>query len=350
MRRFMPLLCLAPMTALAADAHPQHGTLAPQFEVHEWGTFTAVAGPDGEAMVWKPLAGPSDLPEFVYTLEEEVLAGTRVLAECVSKGCTGRVRMETPVLYFHADEALDVSVQVGFPHGTMTEWYPKVSGTDGRYLNWGLVHVDPALPDVFLTEPADSHYYPARATDAAPVRVCDLEGAEVEKFLFYRGVGDFPISLNVTLDEELTIQGPEGRLLVYENLGGDARWSWVSHDGTSKLERPTSGGDVHDLLEELTPWLVDQGLYEDEARAMVKTWEDSWFEEGLRVLYILPDAEVDALLPVTMSPPPQEFNRVMVGRVEVITPEMVSLARSMTPSERAEHFGRFADPVSQFLR
>ena len=350
MRRFMPLLSPAPITALAADVHAPHESERPEFEVHEWGTFTAVAGPDGEAMVWKPLAGPSDLPEFVYTLEEEVEAGTRVLADCLTKGCDGRVRMETPVLYFHTDEALDVSVQVDFPLGSMTEWYPKVSGTNGHILNWGLVHVDPGLPDVFPTEEADSHYYPARATNAAPVRVCDLEGEEVEKFLFYRGVGDFPISLNVTLDEELTIKGPSGKLLVFENIGGDARWSWVWHDGTSTVERPIEGGEVQDLLAELTPWLVSQGLFEDEAEAMVKTWEDSWFEEGLRVLYILPEAEVDALLPVYMSPYPQEFERVMVGRVEVITPEMVSLARSMTPSERNAHFGRFAEPVATFFK
>jgi hypothetical protein len=31
--------------------------------------------------------------------------------------------------------------------------------------------------------------------------------------------------------------------------------------------------------------LVDQGLYEKEARAMVNTWQDQWFaEEGTRVL------------------------------------------------------------------
>src|SRR6059036_2986773 len=34
--------------------------------VHEWGTFTSIAGKDGVAVDWHPLNGPSDLPKFVY--------------------------------------------------------------------------------------------------------------------------------------------------------------------------------------------------------------------------------------------------------------------------------------------
>ena len=33
--------------------------------VHEWGTFTTVAGEDGRAVNWLPLGGPVDLPCFV---------------------------------------------------------------------------------------------------------------------------------------------------------------------------------------------------------------------------------------------------------------------------------------------
>ena len=37
--------------------------------VHEWGTFTSIAGKDGVALEWRPLNGPNDLPKFVYTIE-----------------------------------------------------------------------------------------------------------------------------------------------------------------------------------------------------------------------------------------------------------------------------------------
>jgi hypothetical protein len=33
--------------------------------VHEWGTFTSVAGEDGSAVLWNALGCKSDLPRFV---------------------------------------------------------------------------------------------------------------------------------------------------------------------------------------------------------------------------------------------------------------------------------------------
>src|SRR5687768_4370340 len=64
--------------------------------------------------------------------------------------------------------------------------------------------------------------------------------------------------------------------------------------------------------------LVSEGLYEREATAMVKTWEDSWFgEQGLRVLYVLPRAWTDRTLPLSIEPKPKEIVRVMVGRAEM---------------------------------
>jgi hypothetical protein len=38
--------------------------------VHEWGTFTSIAGKDGIALDWRPLNGPTDLPGFVHTVQE----------------------------------------------------------------------------------------------------------------------------------------------------------------------------------------------------------------------------------------------------------------------------------------
>ena len=50
---------------LAADS----STVQPNnLTVHEWGTFTSVAGEDGDPVSWAPLSGPSDLPCFVHRL------------------------------------------------------------------------------------------------------------------------------------------------------------------------------------------------------------------------------------------------------------------------------------------
>ena len=46
------------------------------------------------------------------------------------------------------------------------------------------------------------------------------------------------------------------------------------------------------------------------------------FEEGLRVLYMVPREVTDNVLPLAVTPRATEINRVFVGRAEVITPEM----------------------------
>ena len=91
---------------------------------------------------------------------------------------------------------------------------------------------------------------------------------------------------------------------------------------------------------------------------MIKTWRNSWFEEGLRVFYVLPRQTTDAVLPITIEPRPAELVRVLVGRAEVITPEMeksvqrqVSMLSDPSPKVRQtamqtiRKYGRFSEPI-----
>ena len=102
--------------------------------VHEWGTFTTVAGEDGRAVEWLPLSGPVDLPCFVYHYQNDPLiklrAGTwRLDYENARSHLRGRVRMETPVLYFYSSGDIALNVRVEFPRGLITEWYPQATVT-----------------------------------------------------------------------------------------------------------------------------------------------------------------------------------------------------------------------------
>src|SRR5215210_124280 len=74
--------------------------------VHEWGTFTSIAGRDGVALDWRPLNGPSDLPKFVHTIQE-ANEGLRHRTVQGKGDITARVRMETPVLYFYSGQEMD---------------------------------------------------------------------------------------------------------------------------------------------------------------------------------------------------------------------------------------------------
>ena len=91
---------------------------------------------------------------------------------------------------------------------------------------------------------------------------------------------------------------------------------------------------------------------------MIKTWRDSWFEEGTRVFYILPRQTTDAVLPITIAPRPAEMVRVLVGRAEVITPEMENSVRAQvkllsdpspqvreTAAQAIRDHGRFSEPI-----
>jgi hypothetical protein len=49
--------------------------------------------------------------------------------------------------------------------------------------------------------------------------------------------------------------------------------------------------------------LVDQGLYQREADSMVRTWWRSYFEHrGCRIFWIVPDAFVEKVLPLDVTP------------------------------------------------
>jgi len=74
------------------------------------------------------------------------------------------------------------------------------------------------------------------------------------------------------------------------------------------------------LYRELSDALVKNGLYREEALAMLETWQLSYFEsEGIRVMFVLPRAWIDAQLPLSVSTP-ADITRVMLGRIELVSP------------------------------
>jgi hypothetical protein len=337
-------------------------TTANRLVVHEWGTFTSIAGRDGVALEWRPLNGASDLPKFVHTIQE----GSNGLRNQPGKrDMTASVRMETPVLYFYSDRETDVSVKVDFPKGKITEWYPQARAvTTG--IDWGRLKVMPGAALTFPVESAESHYYPARDTDAAPVQVCGIDGKprQQEKFLFYRGVGTFDLPLSVKLEGESVVLKNLGKdeiahLVIFENRGGKIGYRLCDgFTGEMTHERPVLDKNIDSLLADLKQILVREGLYEKEAEAMLKTWRSSWFEEGTRVFYILPRKTTDTILPINIEPKPDELVRVLVGRAEVITPEMekkvqqqISLLNDPSPAVRDKamqeirQYGRFSEPI-----
>jgi hypothetical protein len=369
------LSLLAFCLVLTADFGAQNQRANPDLTAHEWGTFTSVAGRDGLAMKWSTLRGTADLPSFV-----EHLSGAQFKA-----GLRGRVRMETPVLYFYSPRETTVSVKVKFSKGVITEWYPRASHVEpdpakfivpdalfrsrrSGSIEWNSVTVSPNLAPSFPhgNQPGDdepNQYYAARETSAAPL-VVNAHGesgkAEQEKFLFYRGVSAFspPISAMVSPQGQIQIRNldPEEipSVILFERRGDKLGYRMGGAlPNEMKLDPPELTATFESLSRDLQDILTSQGLYPDEARAMIETWRQSWFEEGSRVFYIVPGNFLNTILPLSISPAPAQTVRVFVGRLELVTPATTQAVQKILTNrdiEGLQKYNRFLEPILEAMK
>ena len=105
-----------------------------------------------------------------------------------------------------------------------------------------------------------------------------------------------------------------------------------------------------EVLQGYLPQMMSREEIETEAKAMIATWRDSWFEEGTRVFYIVPSRMIDSVLPLQIQPAPAQVSRVFVGRMEIITPAMEQDVRdAVTRNDRATlgKYGRFLEPIAE---
>ncbi len=319
--------------------------------------------------------------------------------------------METPVTYFYSDQPIAATVSVAFPQGVFSQWYPAVQdflprtfkgrgdpALDTKYpfsspacrellsrvgdglLAWGSVDVlarpgtNTPLPDAPLDRFTWSH---ARAVDANQLHVKVAGVDQDERFLFYRGLGNFPIAVKIA-----ATPGPAGHDGGLDILNQDASQkvgavfvlrvekdkaafrmapAGVAPHATLSQTAPPATQSLDAYAQDLAKAMVGEldkaGLYHDESIAMVKTWARQWFRTpGVRVLYLAPQAWTDAQILLTISPSPQELVRVMVIRVEALTPaleevDVAAVAKlggdDAARADGTAHFkglGRFAEP------
>lgn len=398
--RFLRLLVGMASLAWVPTPSPAANPTA-DYAAHEWGTFTSIQGSDGTPIPWNPFTAPADLPDFVHhrqlpTRNSGVLCpkAGRFRAFGLKDSSSWLQRMETPVIYFHAKEPLTVDVHVRFPSGLITEWFPQVSSfgpvagvddllpaTDESHLRWTSVQIlapslasDPAIASSIPESTRPSHYLAARQTSANLVQstrpFAEEPVPQRDRFLFYRGAGDFraPLRTFVPFDDKsvnLSNQGnePLGHLFLVQVVQGKTAFTTVSSlaansNVTVRLPDPTAPSGSGTLGAALRDALQDAGLDRDEAEAMVRTWNESWFgEDGVRVLYLLPRAWTDQVLPLALQPEPRSLVRVMVGRAELLKRSQESVvsgwiadyvdgnAEWAVASLRALGLGRFLEPA-----
>lgn len=380
-----------PAPVVAENAYDGQG-----FVVHEWGTNTIVVGSDG-SMQRGLHHEEEDLPDFVY---DRLRGGVEAGGSSVK---SVDVKMETPVTYFYSPQPLKAKVNIDFPFGVFTQWYPSVSsfyppifgkqGAEGLTysdpvldphhpfgtqeckaqfgqvgqgnLHWSEVEVlgpgdEPGLPEAPLDRYTWSY---ARQVKANPVRVGAGSKAQSERFLFYRGLGNFGLPVRVTTAAGgavtllNTTKSAAGAAFVVRVGDGEGAFTTIPAGlvpGEQWSGQAPSGGEAlagyaAKLGDAVTAALDGTGLYHDEAVAMVNTWKRQWFgTPGLRAFYLLPQELTEAQIPLDITPKPDKVVRVMVIRVEMITPEQEQQDQEALAGGEAEaHFkalGRFAEP------
>ncbi|TNE43688.1 MAG: hypothetical protein EP343_33270 [Deltaproteobacteria bacterium] len=339
---------------------------------HEWGTYTSVSSSDGREM--EGLQHEEEkLPSFVHHRGQYVKG-----MEAIPQGVTQK--LETPVIYFYTKQAMDVVVKVDFPQGILSEWFPRAhsfqppvsydSQMPPSFLQKGSmtwkVKVDPAITEAPPAVDPDDVWAPSRQVKAAPLR--EPTSKQVEKFIFYRGLGRFtvPFQAKASADGTITLINKSKQpipavfvLHVTEKGAVCAEVGGIGANQSKVVQTPTQLFPHASYIDKAMGGLVGAlqafgGLYYDEAKAMVNTWRHSYFKSpspGLRILYIAPRAWTDALLPLQISPKPSTIERVLVGRVELLTPqtEKETLQRLTEAFNKGmtlnvSLFGRFAEP------
>jgi hypothetical protein len=339
--------------------------------VHEWGTFTSLQDEAG-----RTLGGINTedelLPSFTHDLDHLFVLRRNALPPSFYKGAPESLprvtmRLETPVIYFYppAESALPLllDVKVAFRGGWLTEYYPDAKveapgafraltpATMGT-LAWhdlkvGVTNHGPETTEHVWTAP--------RAVKAVALQT---RKGESEKYLFYRGVGNVDAPLRIVRDAArdrfwlfsqteswasssapwiirnlwLASFRPDGaaafRKLDAIAVDSDASTELTSTPASFRDDEYSQAG-LDKLRQEMRLALIEEGLFDDEADALLNTWELSYFKStGLRLFFLLPRAWTDHRLPLELSVP-AEIQRVMVGRIELVTPEQRKLVRQL---------------------
>ena len=353
------------------------GFAAPAFTadlvIHEWGTITTIHEADGKPAVGLNRIDESEvLPSFVHRYEPET-TNKPGLKLGKSPHVPGRpdvtMRLETPVIYFHPppnktyDAPIDIKVR--FRGGVLNEYFPDAEPAvaldtarlqdkrdAGVIKSWDGVVLDNyvvgtlewkglRLHDTVVAPLTnDAVWLAPRAVNS--VSVFNPSAGEGEQFIFYRGVAHLDALLQTqTSRGQVALRAPANLAwldspamtlanvwlaevrangsIAFREHGPLTLLKEAAGKELAKLKRFSTGDfqDAAQLRGSLKKALIGQGLFADEAEAMLNTWKASYFEKpGLRVFYLVPREWTDYFLPLEVSVPAR-VNRVIVGRIDL---------------------------------
>jgi RNA polymerase sigma factor (sigma-70 family) len=315
--------------------------------VHEWGVFTVFN--DAKYANVNRKAEWASLPSFFYRQFPKLRLRWVPAA------------WDKPVVYFYArPESLRLSVQVTFAEGAPVVWWPAVADPvdDGgfrttrepkrpnpfRSLTWD-AWVGDRAPDlrkfkfgpwvkaVEFPLPANCWLREARVPGASKLTVVgNIEGQpkpvfpgakdrpETELFLYYDGLVPAPSYLRCEkVEEKALVLRNRARFDLARLFVVDRRARGVVRFAAVGGEKPLKAGTAQRIepapvaaadwpavgVKRVRRALLDAGLFAGEADALLKIWRERLFEaDGVTVFHILPAAEYDRMLPLSVLPAP----------------------------------------------
>jgi hypothetical protein len=358
------------LLALLGTAH------AADLVVHEWGTITTIHGADGTPKGGLNRIDEGDvLPGFVHRYEPETTRQKPDLILGKLPNIPGRpdvtMRLETPVIYFHPPPnkpfTTPIDIRVRFRGGVINEFYPEAAASvsldreriadkahEGVITEWtgdvlnnyvvgSLSWKGLRLHDTVVAPLTRSEIWLA-PREVNSVSVFNPDAGEGEQYLFYRGVAHLDALLSTKTARGTVALATPANLAWLESAAVTVPNIWLADvraDGViafrvqpavtlkkenagkelARVKRFSDGDYTADgaaqLRTSLKRALIAQGLFADEAEAMLNTWKASYFQKpGLRVFYIVPREWTDYFLPLEFSVPAR-VTRVIVGRIDL---------------------------------
>src|SRR5258708_9099150 len=128
------------------------------------------------------------------------------------------------------------------------------------------------------------------------------------------------------------------RLILFERRGEKVGYrEFDALRAGAILDPPSLDASLDSLLEKLEGTLVSAGLYQDEAHAMVESWKESWFEEGSRLIYIVPNSFVEKILPLSIEPQPATVHLGFLAPTELLTTQTQIAIRTAPATHDKTH-------------
>lgn len=327
------------------------------YELHEWGVFSV---PRNDAWAQRDMRQEwSEMPKEFY-------------GRMKGRSLPYRGAVKKPVIFFHANKAMQVTLAIRFAQGCPVVWWPAAEEPSTGGFNEGR-NSDRLIFSAYLKEPPQKrgertidvpakHWVETLRSVKSEKVFClgsytnkmPGEQWDSESFIYYDGLMKAPASPKVARDgEALVLETPGDQVCLdlmvidHSEKGVRVAKSWTEWTGVldatirkSRIETvPATADDLKRIGKELTERLAKADLNSDEAESLVNVWDEGLFKkDGLTVFYRIPQATYEKWLPLEAKPAPSKTVRVGLVLHEHLEPELDAHVATLIKKLGAESF------------